>query len=385
MGMSMKITAVFMLFMIYAFNCGRLQGSYNLDVVADGILANLTEFKQNAIAQFQRKNLTLDEQDSIYERLGDKVEELHKEMKNFHNKFEMVVEKMSNQTRVNELIHKKNYLEHLFREIKKMGEEKEKEMRSKERETRPHGKRNGTEDEDENLDVVADRILANLNQFKQYAIVQFQSKNLTESAFERIGARFEGISREMKNYRYKFEQAAEKMNNKTRVRELYEKKQLMKKISREINNMGEEREAELPRYKNRRETRHHGKENQEETRPHGKENQGKRNGSENKNSPRNSTRNPNGKGPHAKRNGSENKNSTRNSTRNPNRKGPHAKRNGTENKNSTRNSTRRPNRKGPHGIEDEDDDDSETRGPKRGGKSQGRGPKRGGKSQMRRH
>merc|ERR1711957_825019 len=193
------------LFMIYAFNCGRLQGSYNLDVVADGILANLTEFKQNAIAQFQRKNLTLDEQDSIYERLGDKVEELHKEMKNFHNKFEMVVEKMSNQTRVNELIHKKNYLEHLFREIKKMGEEKE-------RETRPHGKRNGTEDEDENknstrnstrrpngknshrtddedednyhggelddegededenLDVVADRILANLKEFKQYAI-----------------------------------------------------------------------------------------------------------------------------------------------------------------------------------------------------------------------
>merc|ERR1711957_663243 len=177
---------------------------------------------------------------------------------------------------------------------------------------RPHGKENQgkgpdgphgdeDEDEDENLDVVADRILANLNQFKQYAIVQFQSKNLTESAFERIGARFEGISREMKNYRYKFEQAAEKMNNKTRVRELMEKNHLMKKISREINNMGEEAEAELPRYKNRRETRHHGKENQEETRPHGKENQGKRNGSENKNSPRNSTRNPNGKNPRKKK------------------------------------------------------------------------------------
>merc|ERR1711957_1092142 len=303
-NMSMKITAVFMLFMIYAFNCGRLQGSYNLDVVADGILANLTEFKQNAIAQFQRKNLTLDEQDSIYERLGDKVEELHKEMKNFHNKFEMVVEKMSNQTRVNELIHKKNYLEHLFREIKKMGEEKEKEMRSKERETRPHGKRNGTEDEDENknstrnstrrpngknshrtddedednyhggelddegededenLDVVADRILANLKEFKQYAIAQFQSKNFTNHAFERLGDRFETVQKELKNYRYKFYQAAEKMNNKTRVNELMEKTHLMEKISRELNKMGEEKENEM-RSKRR------------ETRPHGKENQGK--------------------------------------------------------------------------------------------------------------
>merc|ERR1711957_1108890 len=267
------------LFMIYAFNCGRLQGSYNLDVVADGILANLTEFKQNAIAQFQRKNLTLDEQDSIYERLGDKVEELHKEMKNFHNKFEMVVEKMSNQTRVNELIHKKNYLEHLFREIKKMGEEKEKEMRSKERETRPHGKRNGTEDEDEdnyhggelddegededeNLDVVADRILANLKEFKQYAIAQFQSKNFTNHAFERLGDRFETVQKELKNYRYKFYQAAEKMNNKTRVNELMEKTHLMEKISRELNKMGEEKENEM-RSKRR------------ETRPHGKENQGK--------------------------------------------------------------------------------------------------------------
>merc|ERR1712195_367466 len=224
--------------------------------------------------------------------------------KNFHNKFEMVVEKMSNQTRVNELIHKKNYLEHLFREIKKMGEEKEKEMRSKERETRPHGKRNGTEDEDENknstrnstrrpngknshrtddedednyhggelddegededenLDVVADRILANLKEFKQYAIAQFQSKNFTNHAFERLGDRFETVQKELKNYRYKFEQAAEKMNNKTRVNELMEKTHLMKKISREIKKMGEEAENELPRYKNRRETRPHGKENQ---------------------------------------------------------------------------------------------------------------------------
>merc|ERR1712195_34877 len=240
-------------------------------------------------------------------------------------------------------MEKTHLMKKISREIKKMGEEAENELPryKNRRETRPHGKENqgkgpdgphekDDEDEDEDLDVVADDILANLNQFKQYAIVQFQSKNFTESAFERIGARFEGISREMKNYRYKFEQAAEKMNNKTRVRELYEKKQLMKKISREINNMGEEREAELPRYKNRR------------------ENQGKRNGSENKNSPRNSTRNPNGKGPHAKRNGTENKNSTRNSTRRPNRKGPHAKRNGSENKNSTRNSTRNPNGKGPH-------------------------------------
>merc|ERR1711957_1074083 len=286
--------------------------------------------------------------------------------KNYNYYFEQAAEKMNNKTRVRELMEKSHLMKKISREIKKMGEEAENELSryKNRRETRPHGKENQGkgpdgphekddedednyhggelddegEDEDENLDVVADRILANLNQFKQYAIVQFQSKNLTESAFERIGARFEGISREMKNHRYKFEQAAEKMNNKTRVRELMEKNHLMKKISREINNMGEEREAELPRYKNRRETRH-GKENQEETRPHGKENQGKRNGSENKNSPRNSTRNPNGKGPHAKRNGSENKNSTRNSTRNPNGKGPHAKRNGSENKNSTRNST----------------------------------------------
>merc|ERR1712166_466694 len=105
--------------------------------------------------------------------------------------------------------------------------------RSKERETRPHGKRNGTEDEDENknstrnstrrpngknshrtddedednyhggeldgededenLDVVADRILANLKEFKQYAIEQFQSKNFTNHAFERLGDRFERV------------------------------------------------------------------------------------------------------------------------------------------------------------------------------------------------
>merc|ERR1712160_82802 len=203
-------------------------------------------------------------------------------------------------TRVNELMEKNHLMKKISREIKKMGEEAENELPryKNRRETRPHGKENQgkgpdgphekndeDEDEDENLDVVADRILANLNQFKQYAIVQFQSKNFTESAFKRIEARFEDISREMKNYNYYFEQAAEKMNNKTRVRELMEKNHLMKKISREINNMGEEREAELPRYKNRRETR-----------PHGKENQGKRNGSENKNSPRNSTRNPNGKG-----------------------------------------------------------------------------------------
>merc|ERR1711957_1047065 len=83
-----------------------------------------------------------------------------------------------------------------------------------------------------------------------------------ESAFKRIEARFEDISREMKNYNYYFEQAAEKMNNKTRVNELMEKTHLMKKISREIKKMGEEAENELPRYKNRRETRPHGKENQ---------------------------------------------------------------------------------------------------------------------------
>merc|ERR1711957_66480 len=287
--------------------------------------------------------------------------------KNYNYYFEQAAEKMNNKTRVRELMEKSHLMKKISREIKKMGEEAENELSryKNRRETRPHGKENQGkgpdgphekddedednyhggelddegEDEDENLDVVADRILANLNQFKQYAIVQFQSKNFTNHAFERLGDRFEGISREMKNYRYKFEQAAEKMNNKTRVRELMVKNDLMKKISREIQKMGEEAENELPRYKNRRETRPHGKENQEETRPHGKENQGKRNGSENKNSPRNSTRNPNGKGPHAKRNGSENKNSTRNSTRRPNRKGPHAKRNGTENKNSTRNST----------------------------------------------
>merc|ERR1712166_1389386 len=297
--------------------------------------------------------------------------------KNYNYYFEQAAEKMNNKTRVRELMEKSHLMKKISREIKKMGEEAENELPryKNRRETRPHGKENQGkgpdgphekddedednyhggelddegEDEDENLDVVAERILANLNQFKQYAIVQFQSKNFTESDFERIGARFEGISREMKNYRYKFEQAAEKMNNKTRVRELMEKNHLMKKISREINNMGEEREAELPRYKNRRETRHYGKENQEETRPHGKENQGKRNGSENKNSPRN---------------GSENKNSTRNSTRNPNGKGPHAKRNGTENKNSTRNSTRRPNRKGPHAKRNGSENKNSTRGPK---------------------
>merc|ERR1712166_124477 len=178
-------------------------------------------------------------------------------------------------------MEKTHLMEKISRELNKMGEEKENEMRSKRRETRPHGKENQGkgpdgphekddedednyhggelddegEDEDENLDVVADRILANLNQFKQYAIVQFQSKNFTESDFERIEARFEDISREMKNYNYYFEQAAEKMNNKTRVRELMEKSRLMKKISREIRKMGEEAENELPRYKNRRETR----------------------------------------------------------------------------------------------------------------------------------
>merc|ERR1712166_1077250 len=148
-------------------------------------------------------------------------------------------------------------------------------MRSKRRETRPHGKENQgkgpdgphekddeDEDEDENLDVVADRILANLNQFKQYAIVQFQSKNFTESAFKRIEDRFETVQKELKNYRYKFYQAAEKMNNKTRVNELMEKTHLMEKISRELNKMGEEKENEM-RSKRR------------ETRPHGKENQGK--------------------------------------------------------------------------------------------------------------
>merc|ERR1711957_339132 len=186
---------------------------------------------------------------------------------------------------------KKQLMKKISQEINKMGEEAENELPryKNRRETRPHGKENQgkgpdgphekddeDEDEDENLDVVADNILANLNQFKQYAIVQFQSKNFTESAFKRIEARFEDISREMKNYNYYFEQAAEKMNNKTRVRELMEKNDLMKKISREIRKMGEEAENELPRYKNRRETRPHGKENQEETRPHGKENQGKR-------------------------------------------------------------------------------------------------------------
>merc|ERR1712166_1245933 len=143
-NMSIKITAVFMLFMISAFSCGKLQGSYNLDVVADRILANLNEFKQNAIAKFQLKNLTLDEQDSAFERLGARFERVQKDMKNYHYKFEQVVEKMSNQTRVNELMEKNNSMEKLFREINKMGEEKEKEMRSKERETRPHGKRNGS-------------------------------------------------------------------------------------------------------------------------------------------------------------------------------------------------------------------------------------------------
>merc|ERR1711957_919244 len=257
--------------------------------------------------------------ESAFKRIEARFEDISREMKNYNYYFEQAAEKMNNKTRVNELMEKNHLMKKISREIRKMGEEAENELPryKNRRETRPHGKENQgkgpdgphekddeDEDEDENLDVVADRILANLNQFKQYAIVQFQSKNFTESAFKRIEARFEGISREMKNYRYKFEQAAEKMNNKTRVRELMEKNDLMKKISREIRKMGEEAENELPRYKNRRETRPHGKENQEETRPHGKENQGKRNGSENKNSPRNSTRNPNGKGPHAKRNGS---------------------------------------------------------------------------------
>merc|ERR1712160_131897 len=170
-------------------------------------------------------------------------------------------------TRVNELMEKNHLMKKISREIKKMGEEAENELPryKNRRETRPHGKENQgkgpdgphekndeDEDEDENLDVVADRILANLNQFKQYAIVQFQSKNFTESAFKRIEARFEDISREMKNYNYYFEQAAEKMNNKTRVRELMEKNHLMKKISREIKKMGEEAENELPRYKKKK-------------------------------------------------------------------------------------------------------------------------------------
>merc|ERR1712166_1000500 len=227
----------------------------NLDVVVDRILANLKEFKQYAIAQFKSKNFT----NHAFERLGDRFETVQKELKNYRYKFYKAAEKMNNKTRVNELMEKTHLMEKISRELNKMGEEKENQGKGPDG---PHEKDDEDEDEDENLDVVADRILANLNQFKQYAIVQFQSKNFTESAFKRIEARFEDISREMKNYNYYFEQAAEKMNNKTRVRELMEKTHLMKKISREIRKMGEEAENELPRYKNRRETRPHGKENQ---------------------------------------------------------------------------------------------------------------------------
>merc|ERR1712166_729652 len=245
----------------------------NLDVVADRILANLNQFKQYAIVQFQSKNFT----ESAFKRIGARFEGISREMKNYNYYFEQAAEKMNNKTRVRELMEKNDLMKKISREIRKMGEEAENELprHKNRRETRPHGKENQgkgpdgphekddeDEDEDENLDVVADRILANLNQFKQYAIVQFQSKNFTESAFKRIEARFEDISREMKNYNYYFEQAAEKMNNKTRVNELMEKTHLTKKISREIKKMGEEAENELPRYKNRRETRPHGKENQ---------------------------------------------------------------------------------------------------------------------------
>merc|ERR1712160_139070 len=193
-------------------------------------------------------------------------------------------------TRVRELMEKNHLMKKISREIRKMGEEAENELPryKNRRETRPHGKENQGkgpdgphekddedednyhggelddegEDEDENLDVVADRILANLKEFKQYAIAQFQSKNFTNHAFERLGDRFETVQKELKNYRYKFYQAAEKMNNKTRVNELMEKTHLMEKISRELNKMGEEKENEM-RSKRR------------ETRPHGKENQGK--------------------------------------------------------------------------------------------------------------
>merc|ERR1712166_892204 len=113
--------------------------------------------------------------------------------KNYNYYFEQAAEKMNNKTRVNELMEKTHLMKKISREIKKMGEEAENELPryKNRRETRPHGKENQgkgpdgphekddedeDEDEDENLDVVADRILANLNQFKQYAIVQFQSK-----------------------------------------------------------------------------------------------------------------------------------------------------------------------------------------------------------------
>merc|ERR1712166_1322819 len=191
----------------------------NLDVVADRILANLNQFKQYAIVQFQSKNFT----ESAFERIGARFEGISREMKNYRYKFEQAAEKMNNKTRVRELMEKNHLMKKISQEINKMGEEAENELPryKNRRETRPHGKENQgkgpdgphekddeDEDEDENLDVVADNILANLNQFKQYAIVQFQSKNFTESAFKRIEARFEDISREMKNYRYKFEQAA---------------------------------------------------------------------------------------------------------------------------------------------------------------------------------
>merc|ERR1712032_1159004 len=132
MGNSKKIcqpnffTIVFVLCMLSAFNCGRLQGSENdFDKVANGIEAKLAAFKQKFKNIFAQKNLTEEQQHKVLGNLGKNFYEIVDNANEKWKSFQGQLKKADNSTREH-MMKKFHEITEKVHEIEDIGEDEEK-------------------------------------------------------------------------------------------------------------------------------------------------------------------------------------------------------------------------------------------------------------------
>merc|ERR1712032_997155 len=140
-------TIVFVLCMLSAFNCGRLQGSENdFDKVANGIEAKLAAFKQKFKNIFAQKNLTEEQQHKVLGNLGKNFYEIVENANKKWKSFQGQLKKADNSTREH-MMKKFHEITEKVHEIEDIGEDEEEERRPRGKGKGP--RRNATDGDDD--------------------------------------------------------------------------------------------------------------------------------------------------------------------------------------------------------------------------------------------